>query len=446
MPRPTAQGLALLGIAAGTYVAARLVGTWELYLLAFALVAVVLVSWVLVGFAGRRIRMARDLYPTHPVAGDEPELRMVIQNRSWLPGPELTISTPPAGLANNEPELEVEGLAPRARRMVVVRLGQANRGVHVLPPAMMLAEDPLGLAIVARRVGTPLRVTIYPRLSPLRSCALHPKMGLPHDWSNRRSPLMLGTSEFRAVRPHQPGEPLSHIDWKSTAKTGVLMLREMEKPAGGRADVLLDGTATQVLGRAPDSNFELAVRAAGSICDFILRNGHTVTLFRHEHHLQRTRLSADKNGRSELLEVLAKAQPSAATPLAQNLRRLFSTGARTLQPESLTVVSMSLDHELVRTLIELRGARTHVALLYVAGDSFVRTPETGRSIPLSAHGPRLTPTGAGTDGAPLSAETRSRLLALLAAGIPCLTLERGDDLEQAMSLGRDSRTYEAGGR
>ncbi|MGI5939758.1 MAG: DUF58 domain-containing protein [Thermoleophilia bacterium] len=427
MPRPTARGLALLGIAAGTYVAARLVGTWELYLLAFALVAVVLVSWVLVGFAGRRIRIARDLYPTYPVAGDEPELRMVIKNRSWLPGPELTISSPLAGLANDDPELEVEGPAPRARRMVVVRIGQVNRGVHVLPPAMMLAEDPLGLAIVARRVGTPLRVTIHPRLTPLRSCALTSEIGLPHDRSSRRSLLTLGTSEFRAIRPYQPGEPLSHIDWKSTAKTGVLMLRETEEPAGGRMDILLDGTAAQVLGRAPDSSFELAVRAAGSICDFALRAGHTVTLFRHEHHLQRTQLPADENGRSELLEVLAGAQPSATIPLAQNLRRLYNTGARTLRPESLTVVSMSLDHELVHTLIELRGARTHVALLYVAGDTFTRTPETNWSMPLSA-------------------ETRSQLLALLAAGIPCLTLERGDDLEQIMSLGRDNRTYEAGGR
>jgi hypothetical protein len=37
MTRPTARGEAVLVIAVATYVAARIVGTWGLYLLAFAL-------------------------------------------------------------------------------------------------------------------------------------------------------------------------------------------------------------------------------------------------------------------------------------------------------------------------------------------------------------------------------------------------------------------------
>jgi hypothetical protein len=32
MPRPTSRGYALLALAAATYAAARVVGTWELYL------------------------------------------------------------------------------------------------------------------------------------------------------------------------------------------------------------------------------------------------------------------------------------------------------------------------------------------------------------------------------------------------------------------------------
>ena len=54
----------LLLVAAGTYVAARLLGTWELYLLAFAFLAVLLVSWLLVVLTARRL--TRD---PHPHAG-----------------------------------------------------------------------------------------------------------------------------------------------------------------------------------------------------------------------------------------------------------------------------------------------------------------------------------------------------------------------------------------
>ena len=42
--------------------------------------------------------------------------------------------------------------------------------------------------------------------------------------------LRSAASEFRGIRPHHPGEPLSRVDWKSTARTGNLMLREMDDP------------------------------------------------------------------------------------------------------------------------------------------------------------------------------------------------------------------------
>ena len=48
MTRPTPRGAALIAIAVGTYVAARILGTWELYVVALAFTAMVGVSWVLV--------------------------------------------------------------------------------------------------------------------------------------------------------------------------------------------------------------------------------------------------------------------------------------------------------------------------------------------------------------------------------------------------------------
>ena len=45
MARPTARGTALLAVAVGAYLAARIVGTWELYFLAFAFLAAVGVAW-----------------------------------------------------------------------------------------------------------------------------------------------------------------------------------------------------------------------------------------------------------------------------------------------------------------------------------------------------------------------------------------------------------------
>ena len=98
MPRPTGRGLALLGLAAGTYLAGRVVGTWELYLFAFAFLAVVVVSWLLVIATGQAD--PRDPRPRHPSVRwpvTNPNLRSLVKNASLLPGPQLTLRTPLGG-------------------------------------------------------------------------------------------------------------------------------------------------------------------------------------------------------------------------------------------------------------------------------------------------------------------------------------------------------------
>jgi len=306
-----------------------------------------------------------------------------------------------------------------------------------------------------------MTVTVYPRIAILDSCVLYPEIGLKHDWGGEYGLPAPGASEFKGIRPHQPGEPLSHIDWKSTAKTGTLMLREMEEPAGADITLLLDGTSDQVVGGPPHSNFELAVRAAGSIADFAIRADRGVSLLRHEHSWRQTRLTADGGGRRTLMEVLAEARPNASAPLVNALRHLRFDSQHLLRAQTVTVVSLSLDRQLVRTLISLREGGMRITFLYVVGASFVGR-ETGEKASASSLLPFLPPsdpTVATRDdptldapdqssphvpedtrvGETLSAEARSLLLSLSAAGIPCLTLSHGDDLVRALSIWGASR-------
>jgi uncharacterized protein (DUF58 family) len=456
MPRPTGRGFALLGLAAGTYLAGRMVGTWELYLIALALLAAVVISWLLVAVAGRRIRVTRSMAPERPVDGDEPEFSLHVENASLFPGPHLTLRNQLRGLTERDVELEVESLAPRRERTIKTRIGRVSRGVHTLPAAQAVAEDPLGVASTVHRVSPPLLLTVFPRIAFLESCALYPEIGLKHDWGGRYGLPAPGASEFKGIRPHQPGEPLSHIDWKSTAKTGVLMLREMEEPAGADITLLLDGTADQVVGEPPHSNFELAVRAAGSVADFALRAGRGVSLMRHEHSLQQAQLTADGGGRRALMQLLAEARPNASAPLLNAVRHLNLDGPRLLRAQTVTLVSLSLDHGLARNLISLRENGMRLTFLYVVGASFAaidgRESATTSSL-LPFLPPREAAASTSQGGPPpgpdqlgphveetasargmISIEARGLLLSLSSAGIPCLTLSQGDDLVRALSM------------
>ena len=226
MTRPTPRGAALIGIAAGTYVAARILGTWELYVVALAFTAMVGVSWGLVIAGGGRLQVSRSVTPSAPVAGDPLRLSFRVRNGSSLPGLQITLQDATGGLGGADRSVEVESLGGRAERTVTSGPWPARRGIHRFPAVLAVAEDPLGLVSTRRRVGEELRVTVlprtrsYPRVPPAwtQACATAAGGG----GCPRSTPLV------RGVRPHEPGEPLNRVDWKSTAKIGSLMLREME--------------------------------------------------------------------------------------------------------------------------------------------------------------------------------------------------------------------------
>lgn len=405
MTRPTARGGAVLGVAAATYVAARIVGTWGLYLLAFALLGAVIVTWAQVRAIGRRLEVSRTVTPRQPVAGDPLLLSFCVKSGSLVPGQQVTLLHADGELGGPDRPIHVESLGSRGERVVTSGPWPARRGVHHMPALVALAEDPLGFIQVRRSLGSPT-VVVPPRLVRLGSCALFADGGIDGR-NSRRLPALRG-SEFRGIRPHTPGEPLNRVDWKATAKTGSLMLRETEDAEDGDVTLLLDGAVAHVGGKPPETNFELAIQAAGSIADYALRSGHATTLLLAEYKWRPVRLAPDARGHVRLLEVLARATPQGLPQLGTSLRALVA-GRRLLErTRVLILVVLALDGRVVRELIALRGQGLRTSVVHVAADSFVRATSS-------------------VDGSRLG-------LALSAAGVGYLPIDRGDDLRAALSL------------
>jgi uncharacterized protein (DUF58 family) len=426
--RPTARGVGLLIVGVVMYLAARLLGTWELYLLSFAFVAALFVSWLLVVVTGRKLTVTRTLTPERPVAGDSLLLSFRARNGSVLPGLQVSLRGADGGLGEPDRAVDLEGLRSHGVQEAAAGPWLARRGVHRLPPLLAEAEDPLGLVRMRRQFADLLEFTVYPNLTHLRSCAFLVGAGERRE-TGRGGLAALGGFEFRGIRPHNPGEPLSHVDWKSTAKTGELMLRETEDPADSDVTVLLEGAASCLVGQPPESNFELAVEATGSLVNFALRAGRGVNLLLAERDWTQIRLSADADGRNRLLETLARAEPHGSLRLGPSLRVLLASGGSLLRRQglkthSLVLVVLSLDRELARVLMALREEGREVSVVHIAGESFASTTT---AVPPAAVAP--TP------------ETRSLRLSLASAGVACLTVNRGDDLGSVLSLPRAVRTY-----
>ncbi|TYB42754.1 DUF58 domain-containing protein [Actinomadura chibensis] len=155
--------------------------------------------------------------------------------------------------------VDVPRLRPGGTRSVTYRLPTDRRGEIPVGPLRLERADPLRLARRVREYGEPRTLLVRPRtvrLPLLPSGRAHHLEGPTSD----RSPA--GTATFHALREYVIGDELRHIHWKSSARTGTLMVRQL-------VDASLP-TTTVVLEARPDAwaepdDFELAVDAAASV-------------------------------------------------------------------------------------------------------------------------------------------------------------------------------------
>jgi uncharacterized protein (DUF58 family) len=78
---------------------------------------------------------------------------------------------------------------------------------------------------------------------------------------------------FHALREYVPGDSYRHVHWKSTAKTGKLMVRQYEETRHSRIAIITD---LGLAGYASDDEFEMAVSAAASLGVQGVREGRDV--------------------------------------------------------------------------------------------------------------------------------------------------------------------------
>ena len=430
MTRPTPRGVGLLAVAAGTYVAARAIGTWELYVLAVAFAALVAVGWVQARATERRLRVTRSLTPRQPVSGDPLRFSFTVENGSPLPAQRVTLLHGCGPFDARDRPVPVGGLGARKRRDVTSHPWPAQRGVHHLPPFVVAVEDTLGVAR-AESSRDPLDLIVPPRLAHLESCALFTETGVGAD-ARRRLPTPQGY-EFHGLRPYSPGEPLNRVDWKATAKTASLMLRETEDAADSDVTVLLNGVASQVAGDPTATNFELAVQVAGSIVDYALRTGRAATLLVPERDWLPVRLAPGANSRVRLLETLAATDPDGLSRLGPRLRRLVAGGRPLQRGQTLALILLALDVELARELIALRRCGLRVAVVHVPAESF-RTLS-----PRPASSDSMTPVVGRHDDTASRTDTENLASTLQAAGVTYRTLGLGDDLNAVLALPSGAR-------
>jgi len=240
------------------------------------LVVLPLLSAALVSRTRYKLASARGMRPTR-VAVDQPATSVVrIENVSRLPSGLLLVEDAVPWQLGRAQRFVVDRLEPGGRRDVRYELRSPLRGRYTVGPVSVQLVDPFGLCRTTRQFATTDLLTVVPSTVAL------PAIPLGGDWSG------LGEARARAVasageddvipREYRHGDELRRVHWKSTARSGELMVRREEQPWRTRATVFLDTRAVAHRGDGPSGSFEWAVSAAASIACHLARRGYSVRL------------------------------------------------------------------------------------------------------------------------------------------------------------------------
>ena len=226
-----------------------------LMLLAALFVLFYLQAFVIRHFALKRLTYERRFSKQNAFEGETVQMIEVIQNKKLLPVPLLKaesrispnlsfIKAVDTQISGEQYHKSVFYLKPYTRliRSHTVRL--KKRGCYQAGMVGLTATDLLGVDSMARKVETAAAIEVYPRVMPLSDMPL-PASRWQGDLIVKRW-IMPDPLWVSGIRAYTPGDALSSIHWRATARAGELQVKVHEPTADIKMLVVINAQMTEL--------------------------------------------------------------------------------------------------------------------------------------------------------------------------------------------------------
>jgi uncharacterized protein (DUF58 family) len=320
----TTRGRSFLAAGAAAVVSALILGEKDLLRVAILLTVLPLLAAAYVGRSRYKLACTRTLEPHRVPVGANARVVLRLQNLSRLPTGTLLLEDRLPYALGSRPRVVLERLGAQQASSVAYTVRAEVRGRYDVGPLVVRMTDPFGLCELTRAFPSVDRLTVIPSVTALPTVRLAGEYAGAGD-SRARSVAVHGEDDS-ATREYRRGDDLRRVHWKSTARTGELMVRREEQPWESRATVVLDTRAYAHRGEGPTASFEWAVAAAASIAVHFRANGYRVRLVTDTGvDLDATEADGDGLLLDQLADVTAGQRSDVATLVEQVRRRSDSS-------------------------------------------------------------------------------------------------------------------------
>ncbi|MEU4567233.1 DUF58 domain-containing protein [Micromonospora sp. NPDC023956] len=373
----TTRGRSFLAAAVAAAISALLLGERDLLRVAVLLAVLPLLAAAYVGRSRYKLACVRSLEPHRAPVGASSRVVLRLQNMSRLPTGTLLLEDRLPYALGSRPRVVLERLGAFQASSVAYTVRADVRGRYEVGPLGVRMTDPFGLCELSRAFPSTDRLTVIPQVTPLPSIRLPGEYAGSGD-SRARSVAVHGEDDA-ATREYRVGDDLRRVHWKSTARTGELMVRREEQPWESRATVVLDTRAYGHRGDGPTASFEWAVSAAASIAVHLRQAGYKLRLVTGS---GADVDAAEATGDGVLLDHLAEVrleQRGELTSLVERVRQRADGGLIIALLGSLSTAEAQL-------LASLRGNGATCVAFLLDSAGWLNLPERARAEAQEAHG------------------------------------------------------------
>jgi len=204
-------------------------------------------------------------------------------------------------------------IGPKATVRFSYVLEPKVRGEYALGPLSIIVKDRLGFNSLERIVPNSVTdILVYPPYEDIKRIEiLGSKRSLQLNYGLQRSKQKGLGSEFYGMRKYVFGDQFRLIDWKASARTQTLIVKEFESERDITVMILVDSSSSMAGGAIENTKFEFAIRACMLLTKVALtrRDSVGVFTFSDKKNLKFLKPGSSEDHFYQVLDFVARVKP-----------------------------------------------------------------------------------------------------------------------------------------
>jgi uncharacterized protein (DUF58 family) len=207
------------------------------------------------------------------------------------------------------------------------------KGRNIIGPVRVRLEDPFGLHYKDTTFDTIDRLTIHPKQEDIKTAMTKSKYPLIISGDYQVGQPGLG-SDFFALRDYIVGDSIRDIDWKASARTKGLVVKQRERESYALVTVILDTRAVSKVGTLRHNSLVYGARAAASIAAYLFDRRDKLRFVTYGDVITEIQPTSPDRQMPEILDALTAAEGAGNQTLNEVVDKILPT----LRPKTPVVL------------------------------------------------------------------------------------------------------------